>query len=60
MQIWGNRPLYYEDGPDHLLEGYWGDVTYAENASVKVYLGTDPEQIIERMLTVLCLCNFND
>ena len=52
--------MYYEDGPDHMLAGYWGDVTYAENASVKVYLGTDQEQIIERMLTVLCICNLND
>ena len=59
LQIWGDRPLYYEGGRYPVLEGYWGIVMYADNAMIKVHLGTTPEQIIAHMQAVLSLCNYD-
>ena len=36
--------------------GYWGVVMFAEDVTMNVYLGTTPEQIIDRMNNVLSVC----
>ena len=38
------------------MEGYWGVVMFAEDVTMNVYLGTTPEQIIDRMNNVLSVC----